>query len=151
VDFSDPRVRDLLVSEVLHINSSRWQAFRLCRNIFIELGQSALRDISKHDLIDMIDHFSQDFEVDRLVFYYHQKRSDAKNLNATFRVMDFTPIVGDQVFEGRFQAEADRLGNFVVNDFNNYWTYDVAKGSASFGGSDSEVFDSEDDIEEDFF
>jgi len=151
VDFSDPRVRNLLVSEVLHINSSRWQAFRFCRNIFIELGQSALRDISKHDLIDMIDHFNQEFEVDRLVFYYHQNRSDVRNLNATFRVMDFTPIVGNQVFEGQFQLEADRLGNFVVNEFNNYWTYDVAKGPVGFGGSDSEVFDSEDDIEEDFF
>merc|ERR1712018_224707 len=69
-------------------NNSIWQTFKN-KILFVELGHCNLSSMSRHDIVDLIDDCISDYKIDKLIFYYNKNRSDIKNLNKIFKIMDF--------------------------------------------------------------
>lgn len=123
---------------------SKWQTFTLGKTLFIELGHSTLGSMSRHDVVDLIDDAEKDSSIFKLVFYFNKNRSDVKNLNAVFRLMDFRNVIGEGLLE-KNEADVQSVGYFELNEFNNYWVYEAD------GGGDDEGSDVFSDEGEDFF
>lgn len=126
------------------IGNTTWSTFTFAQSnsIFIELGHTNLNSMSRHDIVDLIDETILNDKIDKLVFYYSENRSDAKNLNRVFSLMDFNKMPVENINFMNLDQ------NLVVNDFNNYWVYDTCGEESGNNSSGSEFSEEEDD---DFF
>lgn len=91
-------------------------------------------------MVQLIDESTANPNIENLIFFYNKNRSDVKNLNQVFRIMEFDLV------QNCGQIDQDLPDDFKLTLENFYWIYD----SREVQSSEVEVF-SEDDEDDLFF
>lgn len=125
--------------------NSTWQTWKNNNHLFAELGHSNLAEYSRHDMVQLIDECTENPSINNLIFFYNKNRSDVKNLNQVFRVMEFDLVNNCENLDKKLN-ENSRIFDFELSSENFYWVYDARDVQSS----EIEVF-SEDDEDDLFF
>lgn len=101
-----------------------WMSTVVNQTLFLELGHAQLEH-GKDGLVQLIDDAFDDSEIDQIVIYFQNCRSDFKQLVRTFRFYDFSSVLG---------SEIER--QFILSEGNHYMVYDTRASSDSADDSD---------------
>jgi homoserine trans-succinylase len=88
--------------------------------------------MSRNDIVDLIDTTIENKSIQKLIFYYNNQRTDVKNLDSVFRLMDFEMLgylalnnfTSNAIHNSDNNSALEKF-KFIFNNFNNYWIYDT--------------------------
>lgn len=130
----NPKNKQIFKSKTKQINNSQWQTFKISNILIVELGHTSLNAMSRNDIVDLIDTTIENKSIQKLIFYYNNQRTDVKNLDSVFKLMDFemlgylalNNVTSNAIYNStNNNTNALEKFKFIFNNFNNYWIYDT--------------------------